>query len=498
MKQQQIINRYNILFTIVCILITLSYYYDHYTNGFTLSTKTVTQLQLTTIQRRQRCKYYLDTNPNKHNRRLICYNTNNDDDEDDDSNINTQRIQNKSQKELNVFIFTFPNLYPTTTTINNNTTTNTTTATATTKLLKQWKYYILGDGGVYFDQRPKTLISLNQCLLEYIMKELLYGIENTNNIVIDNMECAVISTCKRFEILITYESRKNMTDMIDIKNEIKSIIASFLMKQIQSKRKRLKVLSYLPFTTIPWDKPSRIKSFVLNQYGYNYENRRLDDTLKSNIENEIIIINGTSQVAERLILLASGLLDRPIFRPFSSRDAHIMSQIKGTSEASQRYSLPNAIDMKNHTITSMTWNKNTKYTKLLFDCALQGGKASRSPKVVPILDELRSKSIGADGPLDLSIKAAESAKILAVQPTLQSCLERLKAMEASEKIKNLHDHVLRVVMKNGINVDVDKEWGRQINKILHKPTVDLRLGRDVDVEQVIMNIEDRISLDNMS
>ena len=35
------------------------------------------------------------------------------------------------------------------------------------------------------------------------------------------MECAVISTCKRFEILITFESRKNMTDMIDIKNEIK-------------------------------------------------------------------------------------------------------------------------------------------------------------------------------------------------------------------------------------------------------------------------------------
>lgn len=447
------------------------------------------------------------------------------------------------RKEVNVYMLTFPNLYPTTTTttrtsIKNDKTSNYKNKYLTT-YLKNWKYYILGDGGVYFDQRPKTLIKLNQLILDEIIQSYNnnheYDKTKTSNNKNVQVECAVISTCKRFEILITIESNhkkdKECTSAVinttrkrtfrqekDEREFIKSIIVSFITKQILCHRYKLRLQSWIPLLTLlvlPLDRPSRLQSInrrtreVIERSistrttstGGNSRGRIIHqyDELKQSLDNEINIIHGRYDVTNRLIHLASGLLDRPKFRPFSSRDSHIMSQLKRTLDASQRCSFTLPLGVSRNTnmdeihlpSKSVVYN-NSKYTKILLDSALQGGKAARSPKVVPILDQLRDESNGADGPIKLSARAAEDAKLLALAPTLHSCLERIKAMEASDLIASLYDDARDIA--NGRGIDMDKDEGKSIRQMLHKPATDLRLGNVVDVGKILDDIDRNLQL----
>ena len=467
---------------------------------------------------------------------------------------------NHSRKELDVFILTFPKLY--TFDIEEGDADNiydgsNLAAKETAKqnpkiskymqLLKRWKYYVLGDGGVYFDQRPKSLSRLNQQLLDVISKELGPQINSTikaatsinSNIILpqeelfQNMEieCAVISTCKRFEILITMEvevessiNNNNCTNIekqhrIDI---IKSIIASYFAKQITLQRRKLKLLGVIPFLAFPRDRPSRIKTISSNNslIQQRQQQNEMYNELKETIHEQIIIVNGIQNVTKRLIQLASGLLDRPIFRPFSSRDSHIMFQLKKTSDSSQRrqfsYSKEEEHQSNNDTNDDELTNEDmgpnraiivthrnnhnnhrnccTKYSKILFDAALQGGKAARSPKVVPILNQLKEESKGADGPPQLSAKAAESAMILAVTPTVISCVERFKAMEATDRIVALRNDAKKIAVGKGIDIEKGTDDGAKlIRKLLHEPVTNLRRGNSIDVDVILSQIDDQTS-----
>ena len=399
----------------------------------------------------------------------------------DGGGISDKQMQtNDDNKRTNVqvILLTFPNLYP----YHNN---QKDSSTNHLKKLHNWKYYVLGDGGVYFDQRPYTLQALNRLLLN----EITIFMKNKNEMINDDdgvaippgpfdLECAVISTCQRFEILMTIENTSQSKYTLN-EIDLKSIAAITLAKQISSQSRRLSVFGIIPLA-LPLDRPSRIK--FLNRSNQKLDNKRFDD-IKENIENEIVIINGKQDVATRLITLACGLLDREVFRPFSSRDAHIMAQIKRTLVGSQR--LHSSIDIVDGVI-----DKNPKYVKVLFDAALQGGKAARSPKVVPILNELKDQSQGADGPQELSEKSAKQAKELAVIPTAQTCVGRMTAMESSVLIKSLRNDVMKKANEYGI--DVAKNEGKQIRQILHDPIVELRRGNDVDMEEIFYKIDESL------
>mmetsp|Transcript_4650 Transcript_4650/g.5388 ORF Transcript_4650/g.5388 Transcript_4650/m.5388 type:complete len:152 (-) Transcript_4650:916-1371(-) len=78
--------------------------------------------------------------------------------------------------------------------------------------LERWKRYCLGDGGVYFDQRPKTLTALNCLLCQEMVRAFgisasLDGETNENDDVdVDvDAECAIISTCARLGIIVSVE-----------------------------------------------------------------------------------------------------------------------------------------------------------------------------------------------------------------------------------------------------------------------------------------------------
>jgi len=99
----------------------------------------------------------------------------------------------------------------------------------------------------------------------------------------------------------------------------------------------------------------------------------------SELERVLVTIEGSHDVCRYLCRVASGMADRPSrpgrevpFRPFSSRDAHVMLQIKRTAEVSKGARV-----------------------RALFDASLQAGKAARDPSMVPELVPL--KPYGTDG-----------------------------------------------------------------------------------------------------
>jgi len=213
----------------------------------------------------------------------------------------------------------------------------------------------------------------------------------------------------------------------------------------------------------------------------------------------MVIKDGVNDVTERLLLLASGLLERKIFRPFSSRDSHVMAQLKQSATGALRksYTLKslnedNNMLLYNHQNNNKNEQHNIRYIKMIFDAALQAGKASRSSKVVPILDELRDQSKGADGPIKLSKIAAESAKTLAIKPVLKACVARFKAMEASESIAALQSSAKSLADEAGIDLKADD--GKLLRRILHQPMVDLRDGKDIDKENILQMIQTEIDL----
>jgi hypothetical protein len=99
----------------------------------------------------------------------------------------------------------------------------------------------------------------------------------------------------------------------------------------------------------------------------------------SELERVLVTIEGSYDVCQHLCRVASGVAKRPSrpgrevpFRPFSSRDAHVMLQIKRTVEVTKGARV-----------------------RALFDASLQAGKAARDPSMVPELVPL--KPYGTDG-----------------------------------------------------------------------------------------------------
>ena len=93
------------------------------------------------------------------------------------------------EKDVGAFLISFPELYADES--SNDMTSN------TSRTMRAWKEYCLGDGGVYFDQRPKALKALNSLLVVKISQslDLQDGDDSdrakTRNI---NVEAAVFST----------------------------------------------------------------------------------------------------------------------------------------------------------------------------------------------------------------------------------------------------------------------------------------------------------------
>ena len=187
--------------------------------------------------------------------------------------------------------------------------------------------------------------------------------------------------------------------------------------------------------------------------------------------------DGIEDVCRHLCRVAAGMAERPSrpgrptpFRPYSSRDAHIMLQMKRTKEAA-----------------------SGSRVKALFDAGLTAGKAARDERKVPQIAPLRP--YGSDGryasaaPDGLTSCATEAATELAIEPAIRSCESRLLAMESSEAVLAFRKRVGEAMA--GVGIDLDSEQGLAVRRMMHDPIMAIRDGRSLDEDQVLQDILDR-------
>lgn len=209
----------------------------------------------------------------------------------------------------------------------------------------RWKDSVLGDGRDFFVPKPQTL----RALQSYIVKHS--GVS----------ECVLLSNCARFEIIMLASAE--LADPI-------LMISSSLLNQVHSYQNRR-----FPWQT-PLDWPGVIDQEAVHLTTTNSESLLLsNESANEDLSKHWTVLKGPRAIAEHLCLVAAGMAPRPRrphrevrFRPFSSRDAHILLQLKRTLQLTHGGSLAT-----------------------LLRCAIQAGKAARNPEMVPILLELRNQ-----------------------------------------------------------------------------------------------------------
>jgi Glutamyl-tRNAGlu reductase, N-terminal domain len=232
----------------------------------------------------------------------------------------------------------------------------------------RWKDAILGDGRDFFVPKPQTVTALQQFLKQ-----------NNENI----SECVVLSNCARFEILLVSDNDDDEVDVV-------STISSLLVSQVHSYQNKSRF--QLP---MPLDWPGAVdqdayKSVMIRSESWHASVKDLS--------KHWTCLAGPRAICEHVCLVAAGMASRPrrpgrdvVFRPFSSRDAHILLQLKRTIAVA---------------------DGSTVQTILKY--AIQAGKAARRPDQVPALLELRQRygetgnsKLDVEPPIDVMRRVAE-------------------------------------------------------------------------------------------
>ena len=233
-------------------------------------------------------------------------------------------------------------------------------------------------------------------------------------------ECVTLSNCARFEMLVVLKSKNEQYTSHTTpaaSSNIESKMAETASKlcvayQLFRQTENYQTDTFLQRSGLAsWiDLPNVI--LKTNGNDVSPPNTISMDQSKAitQLEQRLTCINGHRPISNHLSLIASGLAPRTnrpdrevIFRPYSSRDAHILLQLKRTAEVISVHD------------TQQGGRSRGQIIKTLLDCALSAGKAARNERIVPDIRQL--KQFGSDGtpPVALAnIVAAVSRQVSVV------------------------------------------------------------------------------------
>lgn len=262
-----------------------------------------------------------------------------------------------------------------------------------TRDLWKWKDAVLGDGRDFFVPRPRTLRALQQYLLLQQQERKLDG----GGVMLE--ECVILSNCARFEILLVTNSTSqgNHNDSSSSscsKDMLCEFISRLLLAQVRAHESRRKT-NLLDFA-VPFDWPGNIQNTK------SLPPASPDDfDVQQVVKNYWQYFNDPEIICRHLCGVAAGLAprpsrpDRPVaFRPFSSRDAHILLQLKRTID----------------TFVDNSSSASSPRLGKVLRFALEAGKAARDVQRVPALQELRAygtgdSSYGTEAPVEVMERA---------------------------------------------------------------------------------------------
>ena len=220
---------------------------------------------------------------------------------------------------------------------------------------------------------------------------------NSETFVVE--ECATLSNCARLDVILVLATTPRMTNEKTTNEAARTAaryaVAYHLQQQVVSQRTKNTLLLERSGLSSWLDLPGVIN---LEKDSTTTDAFTAEQSTKVNqLGQRLTSMEGSHSISYHLALIAGGLAPRPnrpdrevIFRPYSSRDAHILLQLKRTVEV---ISTLNAEKEK-------VGRKETRHTgsgriKTLLDGALSAGKAARNERAVPEIKRL--KEYGSDG-----------------------------------------------------------------------------------------------------
>ena len=362
--------------------------------------------------------------------------------------------------------------------------------------LWEWKDTALGDGRDFFVPKPKTLMALQHYLLE-----------NIPNL----MECSIISNCARLEILCSHsypspfekDGREGETNYETQQGELLARdISNCFVAQLDhhtntSKKSNAwnKMFQQLPMNV---DNPDSVLTTMPPSINPMKPISRYDSWWNVTV--------GSKAILTHICKVSAGMGRRPrrpdrpvIFRPFSSRDAHVLLQLKRTRE--------NVGTKTEDENSSSKQPSRQKLLPIILDYALRAGKAARNSNIVPEILELKEmtsaeSSIISASEQQTSERVANAAYEKGIQPLIMECVAKLNdsannidrivvefrqnAFVFLKDMENEGDHDDEKILQQDL-----RSW---LNRRLHEPTVELRsLSREQngnangDVESYLSN-----------
>jgi hypothetical protein len=323
------------------------------------------------------------------------------------------------------------------------------------------------------------------------------------------IECMIVSNCARLEIyLVTaiQEGKEHRTQN-KIKDEqqvllqqwITTHVSSCIWAQCQAHDNRQKKRHALwENLLLPHDAPQRIINDLTIP-------KNDDTTTKTNNNTPLLrwtYLHKPTDICRHLCLIAAGLATRPnrphrtvIFRPFSSRDAHILLQFKRTLET---ISFSSVLDPNDTTATTTTTTTTTATRKnnhhqtpqpppkpprllpKLLQCALRAGKGARNVDQVPQLLQLRQYGTGDTSYYDSTppaqvIETVQQAVLQQViDPLVQDYVQNVQCILHSTTTSSSSIQHITTLHQTALALSNSASETKWIKQQLHAPTVALR------------------------
>lgn len=326
----------------------------------------------------------------------------------------------------------------------------------------RWKDEVLGDGRDFFVPRPKTL----RALQEYILQNSVELGESGRFV-----ECVLLSNCARFEIILLTRDKEGTLESL----------AEGFVAQVKS----FQNLSFKQLQ-LSFDRSGNIDRLAKIEEA----DRRLVTELAE--DRHWIHLEGTEKVCRHLCMIAAGMADRPSrpgrpvpFQPFSSRDAHVLLQLKRTLENT----------------------RSAPRIALLLRYALLAGKTVRNPDKIEELQTLRQYGTGNtkydstppphvleevtqvsnQGWSFLTIPNHFLYVILqiairkGIDPIVEECVNAWMALDTGKDVSSFRESALRLALNEN-----ERKW---VMKKLHEPTLQLRKGMQLDRDSFLKDLQ---------
>ena len=325
------------------------------------------------------------------------------------------------------------------------------------KEIWKWKDAVLGNGNNFIAPKPKQLKAVQSALIAQKNKNKKRNQSRksmeSNFFSLSIDECSILSNCARLEIMMVVSTTIAHDDLDDSSRRqeldliLKTVVSNALLDQSR-------FYQSIPFPTILQE---QLKSLDRRSTAIPVIDNSHQSHAKGSSTNAMELRHcwthrqGTEEVCRHLCLVAAGMATRPNrplqpveFRPFSSRDAHILVQLKRTLEIT-----------------------DGKICQKILQSALAAGKACRNVEKVPEIAILKP---GIWRPNVEEVRRVNQAVLeKAIDPTVQECLTNFVAANQSQQIQSFRDAVL--------SWSSDEEEAQWLRKQLHEPTMQLRTQR---------------------